>query len=120
LGLSNNNFPKQDLSFLKEATNLEQLTLGNDNREKVQQSIYNKFTDSLDHLSGMEKLKILDISDTDLNEVDINKLPKSLEQINYLIEVRPDCKLTTIASQLEKYGKYGRCLKCWQTNTSYK
>jgi hypothetical protein len=68
----------------------------------------------------MEKLKILDISNTDINEVNIDKLPKSLEQISYLVEVRLDCKLTTITSQLEKYGKYGCCLKCQQTNTSYK
>jgi hypothetical protein len=40
----------------------------------------NKFTGSLDYLSGMKELKNLNINDTDLNEVDVAKLPDSLER----------------------------------------
>ncbi|CAG8595478.1 16085_t:CDS:2 [Racocetra persica] len=109
LDLSSNNFSaEQNLSFLVGATSLEYLYLG----------IYNRFTGSLDYLNEMEKLRELNISNTDINEVDINKLPKSLESIEYSIELRPSCKLTTIVPQLEKYGKYGRCKKCQQPNTS--
>jgi len=39
----------------------------------------NKFTGSLNYLSGMDKLKELNINDTDINEVNIDKLPSSLE-----------------------------------------
>jgi Leucine-rich repeat (LRR) protein len=69
LDLGNNNFA-QDLSFLANATNLEILNLENNN-----------FTGSLDYLSGMEKLKELYIDDTDINEVNLDKLPRSLEKI---------------------------------------
>ncbi|CAG8750744.1 6388_t:CDS:2, partial [Racocetra fulgida] len=63
LDLTNNNF-NQDLSFLTPYTNLERLDLGNCRsyksdeitRQKIQQGIYNRFTGSLDYLSGMEKL----------------------------------------------------------------
>jgi hypothetical protein len=50
----------------------------------------------------MEKLRKLDIDYTDLNEVNIDKLPKSLEWIEYSTELRPNCKLTSIVPQLEK------------------
>lgn len=67
LNLTNNNFPSQDLSFLTGAINLVRIDLNN-----------NKFTGSLDYLSGMKELKNLNINDTDLNEVDVAKLPDSL------------------------------------------
>jgi Leucine-rich repeat (LRR) protein len=57
LNLANNNFPEQDLSFLKETINLEELHLGNHDEEKIQQNIYNRFTGSLDYLNGMKKLR---------------------------------------------------------------
>ncbi|CAI2185611.1 5226_t:CDS:2 [Funneliformis geosporum] len=89
LKLSNNNFPSQDLSFLAGAINLEELELGNNNKEKINQGIYNKFTDSLNYLSEMKQLKELVISNTDLNEVDITKLPNSLRKIDYFARERP-------------------------------
>ncbi|CAG8678035.1 7093_t:CDS:2, partial [Ambispora leptoticha] len=120
LHLNNNNFPPQDLSFLTGVVNLERLYLGNDNQEKIKQGIYNKFTGSLDYLNGMKKLEYLDISNTDLNEVNIDKLPNSLEEIDYSTKKRPTCKLIPIVLQLEKYfGKYGRCQKCQQPNTKF-
>jgi len=103
LNLSNNNFPSQDLSFLSKFINLEILSLEN-----------SKFTSSLDYLSKMEKLKELDIRHTDFNEVNIDKLPRSLEEIKY-----SGCKLIEIVPQLEKI-KYGWCKKCQQPNSSKK
>jgi len=139
LNLRDNNF-HQDLFFLEKATNLEELNLGNYDEDKINQGICNRFTGSLEpfknltkleylninnseivgslnYLSGMEKLKYLDIDNTDLNEVDIDKLPKSLEGIEYSIRLRPNCKLTEIVFLLDKV-KYGFCPKCQQPNTS--
>ncbi|CAG8616801.1 185_t:CDS:2 [Ambispora leptoticha] len=82
-------------AFLTEAVNLEKLHLNN-----------NKFTGSLDYLSNLKQLKELKLSNTDLNEVNIEQLPRSLEKIEYSTDKRPDCKLTEIVSQLEKYEKY--------------
>ncbi|RIA82819.1 AIG1 family-domain-containing protein [Glomus cerebriforme] len=56
---------------------------------------------SLDYLSGMEQLRELYISNTDINEVNIYKLPRSLENIEYSTNERPDCKLTEIVPLLE-------------------
>jgi len=64
----------------------------------------------------MKQLKYLDIRNTDINEVNINKLSDSLEVIAYSTELRPNCNLTVIVSQLEKYSEYGLCEKCGQTN----
>ncbi|KLL04537.1 MAG: hypothetical protein MRERV_19c025 [Mycoplasmataceae bacterium RV_VA103A] len=108
LDLRDNNFPIQDLSFLQGVINLEKLNLVNNN-----------FTGSLDFLSGMKNLKALDISDTNINEVNIDKLPRSLKRIYYSTEYRPGCKLTEIVSLLDKYfGKFGRCQKCGFAKTS--
>ncbi|CAG8842918.1 5414_t:CDS:1, partial [Racocetra persica] len=52
---------------------------------------------------GMKKLKSLDIGNTDLNEVNVDKLPNSLETIDCSIKERPNCKLTAITSQFEEY-----------------
>lgn len=122
LKLSYNNFPTQDLFFLEKATNLEDLELGHGSsdgslRRKISQGIYNRFTGSLDYLSGMEKLWYLDIRDTDINELDLDKLPRSLKCIRHSTEERPDCKLTKIIPLLEKV-KFYFCQKCQQPNTS--
>ncbi|RIA78638.1 hypothetical protein C1645_842791 [Glomus cerebriforme] len=102
LDLSNNNFPvNQDLSFLTPYTSLERVWLENNNKKRINQDIYNHFSGSLDYLSNMKKLKKLDISNTDIDEVDVNKLPTSLKSIKYSIEERPSCKLTKIVSQLD-------------------
>jgi len=85
LYLNNNNFPEQDLSFLTSYNKLEELDLGNHYRskKKIDQWIFNKFIGSLDHLNVMKQLKHLRINNTYINETDINKLPNSLERINY-------------------------------------
>ncbi|CAG8849280.1 19844_t:CDS:2, partial [Gigaspora margarita] len=58
----------------------------------------------------MKKLKELDISNTDINEVDINKLPNSLKNIECSTKSRLTCKLTAIVSQLEKQPNTGKNL----------
>jgi len=67
----------------------------------------------------MKQLRTLNISNTDINEVNIEQLPESLKEIYYSIEYRSNCQLTTIIPQLDKYfGKFNRCLKCLLANTS--
>jgi len=112
-----NNLPISNLSIFSSFTNLEVLGIGNDDEEKIKQGIYNHFTGSLDYLSGIEELKFLDISNTDIDEVNIDRLPKNLEKIEYSTSERPNCKLNTIVSQLEEH-RYGWCQKCKQPNTS--
>ncbi|CAI2187186.1 6300_t:CDS:10 [Funneliformis geosporum] len=86
----------------KEITNLEELRLGNYDyscydddseservKQRISQGIYNKFTGSLDYLSNMKKLKELNVSNIDVNEVDLDKLPDSLEKIFYSTKERP-------------------------------
>ncbi|CAG8502591.1 1595_t:CDS:2 [Racocetra persica] len=97
---------EQNLSFLTGAVNLKELDLRD-----------NKFTGSLDYLSNLKKLEYLDISSTDINEVNIDKLPKSLKCIAYSTTKSPHCQLTSITLQLEKC-KYAFCQKCQQPNTS--
>lgn len=115
LNLRNNNFLAQNLSFLIGAINLKELYLGtgthgvsfwekeNSNKERINQGIYNKFTGSLDCLREMKQLKILDICNTDINEINTDKLPENLEEIYYSTEEKPDCKLSSIVPQLEIY-----------------
>lgn len=117
LNLKNNNFPTRDLSFLTTAVNLEWLGLGNNDQGKIDQNIYNKFTNSLDCLSSMNRLDYLDINNTDINEVNIDKLPRSLKKIEYSSKKRPDCELFKIASELERHG-CELCKKCQQVKTS--
>ncbi|CAG8566625.1 23717_t:CDS:2 [Racocetra persica] len=95
LDLGYNNFPPQDLSFLVPYANLERLNL-----------THNKFTGSLNYLSGMQQLKELDISSTDINEVDINKLPFSVvmeyaKNVDNSIQIKIDVNLV-----LKKNIKY--------------
>ncbi|CAI2188659.1 6763_t:CDS:2 [Funneliformis geosporum] len=118
LNLSKNNF-NRDLSFLTPYTNLEVLWLENNKFfgsleplkgliKLTKLNIRNTLiTGSLDYLSGMEQLKKLYISDTDINEFQIDKLPRSLKKIRYSTDKRTDCKLTTIVPLLDKYfGKF--------------
>jgi len=109
-----------DLSFLVPYINLEILELGNTDKRKIERSVYNRFTGSLDFLSNMKELKRLDIRGTDINKIDFDKLPNSLEIICYLTKKgRVDCKLNEVISQLDKYyGKHGRCLNCLKPKTS--
>jgi len=103
LGLSNNNFLEQDLSVFSIFRQLQELYLGNYNQEKIEQGIYNKFQGSLEHLKNLINLKRLGISNTDLQEVKLEQLSKSLESINYSTNLRPNCQLTKIVSHLDDF-----------------
>jgi len=114
LNLSDNNFPPQNLSFLTPYTNLKLLHLENTYRIriKISRDLYNRFTGSLDHLSGMEKLAELNISNTDIN-IGLEYLPDSLKHFYCLADYRPDAEcqniLRLLANEQEtiKYAKNG-------------
>jgi hypothetical protein len=89
LDISDNNFAKQDLSFLSHLNNLKVLSLGNDAKfycykeirdkikKNIQQGICNQFTGSLEPLKNMTKLKSLDISNTDVSS-GVEYLPNNM------------------------------------------
>jgi len=80
LSIHSNNFSEQDLSFLSKFTNLEQLFIDNHDEEKFENNVYNRFIGSLCPLRNLEKLKWLNIANTDLNS-DLEHLPESLRKI---------------------------------------
>ncbi|CAI2200348.1 3564_t:CDS:2, partial [Funneliformis geosporum] len=91
-------------TLLTDPTNLKKLNLSN-----------NPLTGNLDFLTNFKRLKYLDISDTDFNRVNVDKLPKSLEKIEYSTKKRPDCKLVEIVPQLDKYfTKFGGFSKIYK------
>jgi len=67
LDLSNNNFPPTTLEFLRPFVNLEEILLGTDDEERINQGIYNRFYGSLEPLKNVSRLSELDISATDID-----------------------------------------------------
>jgi len=100
LDISANNFSEQDLSFLREFSNLKILRVGTHDEERIQQSIYNRFTGSLKTLQNMLKLEELSISNTDINE-GVEYLSSNIKEIYCLTEARQESKLKEIVEKLE-------------------
>jgi len=67
LDIKNNNFPKKGLSAFSQFTNLKYLYVGNDNKEKIEKNVYNRFYGSLEPLKDLNKLSGLNISSTDVD-----------------------------------------------------
>jgi Leucine-rich repeat (LRR) protein len=105
LSLRNNNFPEQDLSVFSKFINLEGLHVGNDEQEKINQSIYNRFIGSLAPLKDLTKLKRLDVSNTDINE-GIEYLPSSIKKVCSSSKERPESKVKEISEQLNYFPKW--------------
>jgi hypothetical protein len=80
LSIHSNNFSEQDLSFLTKFTNLEQLFIDNHEQKKLENDIYNRFTGSLQPLQNLEKLKYLNIANTDIDS-GLEHLPASVKKI---------------------------------------
>ncbi|CAG8602477.1 4924_t:CDS:2 [Paraglomus brasilianum] len=79
LSIHSNNFSKQDLEFLSQFTNLEELYLDNSDEDKFNQGIYNCFTGSLEPLQNLTKLQWLSIAKTDIDH-GLEYLPEKLEK----------------------------------------
>jgi len=105
LDISNNNFPKQDLSFLSHLVSLERLELGNGGygtKERIQQGIYNHFYGSLKPLKNMSKLKRLDIIDTDIGS-GLEYLSESMKEFKCSVKERKNAKVKTIKNILKPH-----------------
>ncbi|CAG8836462.1 20905_t:CDS:2, partial [Gigaspora margarita] len=97
LDLSDNNFFKQDLSFVSNLVKLKKLQLSN-----------NFFNGSLKPLQKLTKLEQLDINNTDINS-GLEYLPTGLTYFNccndYLLSNRPEAKATELYNK-ELHEKY--------------
>jgi Leucine-rich repeat (LRR) protein len=98
--IKSNNFEKKNLSFLKEFTNLITLDISN-----------NFFFGSLSSLNSMEKLQLLDISDTDIDE-GAKYLSDSVGVFLCGVKERPDALVKRMFNSLKEEGvidKEGNC-----------
>ena len=95
LYIRSNNFPEQDLAVFSKFINLEGLSIGNWNQEKINQDIYNRFKGDLEFLQGLRKLKRLSISDTDVDS-GLEYLPDSLETFYCSADCKKDAKCKAI------------------------
>jgi hypothetical protein len=102
LEITNNNIKPTNLEFLRPFVNLEiKLTLGNDEPERYNNNIYNRFYGSLEPLKNLTKLEKLYISNTDLNS-GVEYLPESLEEIYYFTtKESSNYKVSQIQEQLD-------------------
>jgi len=80
LNIINNDFPKQDLTVFASLLNLKHLWIGNDDKEKIKDNVYNKFFGSLKPLNDLVKLESLNISNTDIDE-GLEYLPDSVRYV---------------------------------------
>jgi len=108
LYLSDNNFPKEkDLSFLENCTSLEALYLGNNDKEKIDSGIYNKFSGSLKFLHKLTNLKTLHISNTDIEDENLDCLLKSsVKEIYCSNGEREVSKVEEIEKSLKELEKF--------------
>jgi len=105
IGLNlNSNQLSGDLEMFSHLVNLESLSIGNWDEDKIKQGIYNQFVGSLQPLQNCPKLLYLDISNTDLN-AGVEYLPSSFIGICCYAELRPNCQLTKIVDKLEQFKK---------------
>ncbi|CAG8794639.1 11345_t:CDS:1, partial [Gigaspora margarita] len=95
LVIRNNNIKPSDLTIFSQFKNLENLRIGNDDKNRIQQGIYNRFHDSLEPLKNLNKLKSLDISNTDI-ESGLEYLPDSINSFYCSTTVKRDAKCKTI------------------------
>jgi len=100
LVLSDNNFFEQDLSCFSIFSNLIVLDISNNDKERIRNNIYNRFTGSLKLLSGISELRSLSISNTDITE-GFEDLPDVLD--NFLCESQKrESKCQKIVKKLAK------------------
>lgn len=112
LELYNNNFQEQNLTCFSKFINLEKLFLGkimhdyggNWASRHLYTSECNQFSGSLKPLQNLTKLKILDITNTNL-DFGLEYLPESLEEIHCDISQSSETRCGILRQQLEPYEK---------------
>ncbi|CAG8715956.1 25485_t:CDS:2, partial [Racocetra persica] len=95
LSISDNYFPPQDLSFLSHLVNLKTLGVGNGNKKRIEEGIYNHFFGSLKPLQNMTSLEMLSIDDTDLDD-GLEYLPDSINFFWCSAKYKGDAKVKAI------------------------
>lgn len=98
----NNNLNFQDLSAFSRFIDLTYLWIGNDDKEKIQKGIYNRFYGSLEPLKNLTELVNLHISNTDISE-GVEYLPKSVKDVKCSTKERPESKLRQIESEISNF-----------------
>ncbi|KLL04506.1 MAG: hypothetical protein MRERV_20c031 [Mycoplasmataceae bacterium RV_VA103A] len=66
VSISNNNLQTQSIEIFNQFPNLEELYVGNDNKERLEKKIKNRFIGSLKTLKDLDKLEKLQIEGTDI------------------------------------------------------
>lgn len=100
LTVRNNDFSERDLSMFSHLVNLETLYVDNDslevdNQGKFDRKHYNKFEGSLEPLKSLTKLKVLNISNTDIDS-GLEHLPKSVKTFYYSADMKIGGKETRV------------------------
>ncbi|CAG8483828.1 27588_t:CDS:2, partial [Racocetra persica] len=98
---NSNNLSEQDCSAFSQFGNLENLKIGNHDENKINQKIYNRFMGSLEPFKNSNKLKHLNISNTDIAS-GVEHLPQSIGKIRYSSELRPTSKVQEIDRELSR------------------
>jgi len=98
--IENNNLSLRDLSCFSRFIKLENLFLGTDDEEKLEQNIYNRFFGSLEYLKNLNVLVRLDISGTDINH-GLEYLPSFNLQEFYCSSERKGAKVEKIKKILK-------------------
>jgi serine/threonine protein kinase len=101
LDIRNNHLSPSNLTIFSQMRNLRELAIGNWDKNKINQNIYNHFTGSCEPLKELDKLERLNIDNTDLDS-GWEYLPDSLRYFLYDTELRPNCKLAQAKTELEK------------------
>lgn len=102
LSIHNNNFSQQDLSCFSRFINLEYLYIDNGEKERITENIYNRFYGSLEPLKNLKRLKLLDISETDVGS-GLEYLSLSLKKIECNSKTGKKC--LKIRKELEEATK---------------
>ena len=68
LFINDNNLELTDVSVFSNLINLRKLSISNNDEEKIQQGIYNRFYGSLESFQNLKLLDLLYINNTDINK----------------------------------------------------
>src|SRR5205085_310319 len=101
LSLADNNIMEQGLERFSKFINLTYLPIGTNDEKKVTKGIYNRFHGSLEPLKNLSKLKVLDISNTDIDK-GYEYLPTSIESFYCHTNLRKNAKVKKVAKLLRK------------------
>jgi hypothetical protein len=103
LDINSNNINSSDLTIFSEFENLERLEIGNWDKTKINQGIYNRFYGSLEPLKDLNKLEKLYIHNTDIDS-GWEYLPESINirDFYYSADERPESKV----KELRNLWKY--------------